>query len=266
MPEFIREEAAKYLHPQEQHLLKIPLGFLHTEELNACAVQTPRGNAIILFDIGVTLHLQFLGRCIMSLATYGSPTPFCRDHEPADFIDTIFLLASYATSYNDRYLEKIRTWNCPSLGEWDLTSATFASIADMFVALHEFGHIALGHLDSKNVMQKGTMTVYGKRHEQEFEADIFGFDRLVKKDTTAAPIIAVQTLFRFFDLCEHIRYGASHTSTTHPASQERWEKLEARVKMSPDGQEYAKRVDMFFDMVISLSRNKSYVEYLKNRD
>jgi hypothetical protein len=246
----LRVAAARHLAPEEQYLLDTPIGYLHTEELNGCAVRTPRGGAVILLDLGVLLHMHRLGCSVMSLCTWSSPEPFCRDHEPVAFVHTIVSLARYALSYDDRYLAGITTWNCPSLGKWDLQSAQFAGIAELFVLLHEYGHILSGHLDAAKVADNTELPILVKDHAQEYQADAVGFDRLTRQIDvmTASPVVLI--LFRFLDLIEHLRYGAPRGSNTHPPARERWLRLSEGINLTEEGKEWSRRIESLFDMIL----------------
>jgi len=189
---------------------------------------------------------------MFTLTTWSSLQPFCRDHEPVAWVKTILSLARYAMSYDDHHLAQITTWDCPSLDEWDIKSAKFGSIAELFVLLHEYGHILLGHLDSATVADKDGLKVFLTNHTQEFEADAFGNQRLEARLGDAAAM-TVATLFRFLDLIEHLLHGASRGTNIHPPAKERWLRIKHSANLSDDGKGAVAVIESLFDMVISVA-------------
>ena len=61
------EEARKTLPESSSRVLSIHLGFLHLDDLNGFAARTPRGNVVIVLNMGILLHALLLGRCMLAL-------------------------------------------------------------------------------------------------------------------------------------------------------------------------------------------------------
>lgn len=167
------EECRKALPPTLHPVLDTPIGFSFLDELNGFATPTPRGKAVIVVNLGVLLHAHLLGRCTLALSSYGSPEPFCRDYQPAFFGHAIVCLGRFAATRRHEHLRKIKVWNCPSLGPLDLNSAKFSHLIQLFVLLHEYGHVSRGHLDPSRMIRKQRVSVYAQHHRQEHEADEF---------------------------------------------------------------------------------------------
>jgi hypothetical protein len=250
----LRKAAQRYLSPDEQWLLSVPIGFLQTEELNGCAVLAPSGGKVILVDIGVLLHMHMLGRSVLALTTWAAPEPFCHDHEPVEWVKTIYSLANHTITQEDRFLAEIKTWHCPSLDEWDLKSAKFATNVELFVLLHEYGHIALGHLDPGKVVSKYGVQMLSTNHKQEFEADLFSFRKQAQVGQADGAALAAATLFRFFDLIEHMLYGTIHASGTHPPGRERWQHIKEAGDLSEDGKGAVAQIESLFDLILDVTR------------
>ena len=248
----LREAAAPCLTAAERWLLDVPIGFLHTEELNGCAVLAPSGGKVLLIDMGVLLHMTLLGRSIMALTSWGAPEPFCHDHPPVAWFTTIILLAHHASSLDDRHLERITTWNCPTLGEWDRTSAKFAMSVELFVLLHEYGHVALDHLDRHRVVARDDLQVFATNHRQELEADLFGYRHHAQGTNAGAAAIAASTFFRFADVIEHVLHGAPRATRTHPSGRERLQHLKDSEPLAGKAAEAVAQVERVFDKVIEV--------------
>lgn len=243
------QQARKVLPADQHQLLDTPLGFLHLHELQGFAIQTPRGNAAIIVNLGILLHAHMMGRCTLALTSWSSPEPFCRDHEPASFFHALIGLAKFCVTTNSRFLRGIKIWNCPSLGPYDLKSAHFGSMIEIFVLLHEYGHVWCGHLKETIQDRKLGLTRYSQSHAQEYEADSFAFSHLKNAHGVLAAGLVVVTLFRFFDLVEHEVYGKSTATNTHPSGRERWNRLKDDQRLRPDEVPF-EIVESMFDMAV----------------
>src|SRR5713101_1467948 len=133
------------LEPHRQQLEGIPVGCLPTRTLNAGAYQTPRGGAVILLDQGVIFQLACLVRSYFAFYTWYAPEPYCRDHPRAAFGRTIQQLAAFCVSGDPTELHRITTWKCSSLPYYDQVLETFAFGIELFIMLHECGHVVLNH-------------------------------------------------------------------------------------------------------------------------
>jgi hypothetical protein len=246
----MRKRAAGYLTEKEAYLANIPLGHMQIDSLNGFAVPTPRGGAVIVINLGVILHTIMLSRCTLALTTWGSPHPYCRDHDPFAYIHAILCLAHFTLTSDEKFLEKIGVWNCPSLDSWDLKSAQLGTLAQDFLLLHEYGHIASGHLSSVTDTPKGSELVHSQSHAEEFEADNFAFKHLVAKLGIEAAGVPAVLVFRFLDLIEHIKYNAPHPSDLHPASRDRWLRLREKFAIA-DGKQPSGSIELMFDRILS---------------
>jgi hypothetical protein len=245
-------EARQALPAPHHYLFDTPLGFLHLEELNGFAIRTPRGNAAIILNKGVLLHAHLLGRCMLALTTWGAPEPFCSDHQPAAFAHAIVCLGRFVLCNDYEHLRKITVWNCPSIDPWDLQSAKISVAVQTFVLLHELGHVFHGHLDSSLVAPKYGLQVYLQNHVQEHEADRYAFHALMNRFGEDMSAIVAALLFGFFDLIDHLSFGAPISSPTHPAGRDRWSHLKKEFDLKdPQGQRFG-RVDSMFELVVRL--------------
>ncbi|MGW5052540.1 hypothetical protein [Actinokineospora sp. NPDC004072] len=70
-------------------------------------------------------------------------------------------------------------------------------IAEMFIVLHEIGHIALGHLNRNNIayaFEERNVPVYRRSPETEFEADRFAYRQLLThsiRDCSMTTVVAL---------------------------------------------------------------------------
>lgn len=251
----LRGAALAMLEPYRQRLENVPVGCLPTRTLNAGAYRTPRGGAVILLDSGVILHLGMLVRAYFAYYTWNAPDhyaagePYCRDHPRVAFGCTIQHLAAYCVTGDLNELRRITTWRCPSLPEFDQTVEMFSTGIEIFIMLHEYAHIALGHLGMCSASPipmgpAGELTCYTNSQLQEFEADEFAFKHYsssAKRPTDIAFFCGL--LFHFFHLAELIRPSGA---PTHPPALQRWERIKNAAPLSAHPESWANFLDDAF--------------------
>jgi len=251
----LKRAALQMLAPYSQQLENVPVGCVPTRLLNAGAYRTPRGGAVILLDSGVILQLGLLVRTFFSYYTWNAPDrfaagkPHCHDHSQASFGRTIQHLAAFSVTGEVQQLRAITTWNCPSLRTYD-QSVEFAAMGiELFIMLHEFGHVALGHLDGCSTMSvptrlAGELTVYTNSQKQEFEADKFAFEHYCSSGMRRTDIaFSCGLLFHLFHLAELIRPPKART---HPPALARWEKIKELTPLSAYPESWSNFLDEAF--------------------
>ena len=126
--------------------------------------------------------------------------------------------------------------------------------AQVFVLLHEFGHIVLDHLKGEAALRvrltkNMEVDVYQTSREQEFAADEFAVDRMVSSMCIAGyeltnAALPVGLLFKYFELrdfCFGVDYSAP--ARTHPSPQQRWERIMEKFGVAKDGSDAAAQLD-----------------------
>jgi hypothetical protein len=249
---FLRQVALRAAGRHIDRLKDIPVGCLPTRLLNAAAFRTPRGGAVIVLDHGVIFHLGMLVRSYVAWRSWRAPDPYCRDHSQDNFARTILLLAHFSVSGDGKYLRDITTWRCPSLPMHDELVEGLALGIELFIMLHEFGHIALNHLARIRpvmlITQPSTeLSIYTNSEKQEFEADEFAFRHYGtirrRLDDVA---FGCGLLFHFFNLCELISPSLPNEPRTHPPALQRWEKIKGYVDLSRYPGSWANYIDEEF--------------------
>jgi hypothetical protein len=254
----LRKVALTMLEPYRQQLENIPVGCLPTRTLNAGAYQTPRGGAVILLDSGVILQLGMLVRSFFAYYTWNAPDhyaagePYCHDHSRDAFGRTIQSLAAYSVTGDLEHLRAITTWRCPSLPVYDQTVEMFGMGIETFIMLHEYGHIALGHLGTcrtipVNLRRGRQLTIYTNSQLQEFEADDFAFKHYSSSKMRPTDVaFSCGLLFHFFHLAELIR---PPQTLTHPPGLARWQKIKNLAPLSAHPDSWANYLDDAFALL-----------------
>jgi hypothetical protein len=98
---------------------------------------------------------------------------------------------------------------------------------DLVVLLHEYGHVACGHLGLCKVRKVRAwdaldLECYSPSHAMEFEADAFAFTALVSHRGVDFALYYMGIVFQFLDLIEGVmRIAGVATPDAHPAALER---------------------------------------------
>jgi hypothetical protein len=243
---FLRHIALSATEEHTENLKDIPVACLPTQLLNAAAFRTPRGGAIILMDQGVIFHLGLLVRSYLAWRFWHSPEPYCRDHSQDEFALTILRLAHFSATGKREFLQAITTWKCPSLPLHEEIVEAVALGIEIFIILHEFGHVGLNHLAISHAISfatepRGELTVYTNSEEQEFEADEFAFKHYCRiRERPDDIAFGCALLFHFFNLCERI---SPPKVRTHPPALHRWNRIRTYVDLSKYPENWANFID-----------------------
>ena len=187
----LQDMAFNVLGDDRRRVEGIPVGLLPTGELNACAIATPRGGAVILLDHGVIAQLAYLCRTALAFITWRSDQPFCRDSSQSAYAEALLGLARFTMTGD--FIELTRhkqTLRFPSINDYDDTTTTFCVLMELFILLHEYGHVVRGHLSPGRVRPAfggrfPGVEEYTKLHMEEFEADEYAVSQLLRAGEAA---------------------------------------------------------------------------------
>jgi hypothetical protein len=233
----------------------IPVGLLPSRELNACAVVTPRGGAVIILNNGVIALLVDFCRCALALLTWNRSRPYCRDASKEAYARAIVGLARCASTGDSRYAAPHRaTLRFPSLGYCDNTYIALCNLIEVFILLHEYGHVIRGHLVSGRVRpafggQFPDIQEYSKSELEEFEADEYAIHKLIEFSGVgrSTEAVAAGVLLKFFDICELLKFP--DVTRTHPPADHRWERIKTQMHLLGLSSKFALELDGAFDLV-----------------
>jgi len=230
------------LPEHESKALSVPIGLLPITDLNGCAVRTPRGGTIIVINHGLITFVSKILESYLALSSWDSDTPYCKHHSKRDNASTIVGIANYLIRGDGPWMSSIaKTALCPSQHAYEQLHDAFCYFAEVFVLLHEYGHVCLGHLDPNNtshsrITQAPGVETYNTSQLQEFEADEFAFKVMLKsiEDSDSRPqmlpsdlALPIGVLLKFFELCElwSLTKVSHSEKLTHPSGKARWEKI-----------------------------------------
>ena len=248
--------------------------------VNGFCVRTPSGVQAILLNHGLVQYISAAVHIALGLTTW-TDGEYCAHHSREDKVKGMFRLAEGVLTkqlvplidakalhcvgdHDSSLLRRFAEWRG---SEWDLETEPrklvsqdddFADaiyqgtclIAEMFIVLHEIGHIALGHLNRDNVAYafgERKVPVYQRSIEAEFEADRFAYRQLVEKFVPGGGMrhrdvaYGIGCLFMLQRTVEFL--SGNEQAGTHPAAVERWRAIkaemdEARVPAALDSLDY----------------------------
>jgi hypothetical protein len=254
----IKRAALAMLGEEAQHVEAIPVGLLPTQELNASAVRTPRGGAVILLNNSVFWSLPFLFFCYAALDSWHTDEPLMKEIPDLAFADAILSLAAFCATGDLGHLREeplIATLLTRSSNEEMIRNAV---LMECFVLLHEYGHIVGGHLDPEQTTTLETraghpgVTTFRTRWDEEYEADAFAVAHMLRSGAgTLRPTdVAIWSglLLNFFALVETVGASlpAAELPATHPPAAERWRRVAKLVDLESSPDAYAARFDYWF--------------------
>ncbi len=209
----------------DEKLSQCALAFIPDIKGNAISVNVERKQEYaIALNIGLIWLCMFIVQAIML--------------EHSSFDDRgkrVFILAKklFLTTSSKEFHEILNKIQSISDEHSRVESGAIATVLLKFIALHEFGHIKLGHVDYFNrnltITDKcGVETIYNNDvsthvHKEEFSADIYALDSLIKS-ASSKEVAWNQTMYiyAFFLTLESIEEDiASNICPQHPSPKER---------------------------------------------
>ncbi len=206
---------------QEKGLEDIPVGLVDAWDVNAHAIGRPDGGPVIVLNRGLLLNLQLIAHFTIALETWHSEAPYRRDFTQGDYATFLIILAQYCVSGDARVMKQIPMEAFDSI-EIGAMPHLFASMMEIIILLHEYGHVKLGHVDDEREVESA--------QDDEFAADIFAYNALAEmigdnaKPTDIA--LAFGMLFKFIGL---MSLFSKVENDDHPTGDERWDRIKRKV-------------------------------------
>ncbi|HLY22030.1 MAG TPA: hypothetical protein VKT83_06135 [bacterium] len=264
--QFLKDKTLSFTGDDRNRLRGIPVGLLPSWELNACAIQTPRGGVVIILNQGIIRHVTLIYRCALAFMTWKDEEPFCRDAPQQAYGGALIGLAQYAVTGDFSHVLHHRAGLVfPSLKSYENSTILFSLLMEIFILLHEYGHVVKDHLSPDKVSpafagKLPNMHQYTKSQRQEFEADQYAIDRLSSKvvgrvqphDLAFAPGLVL----KFLELCECVAQRLNAPlPKTHPPAGARWERIKMLTGLPNAKGSFVLRLEPAFDILIrSLQR------------
>jgi hypothetical protein len=236
--------------------------------VNGFCLKSPNlGIPVVVLNHGLAGYISDAAHLTLGLTGWADAT-YC-SHYPADVImQGLFELAEGVGAEKPALLLKIEAIRCADKHSRDpfrMLHEVMCWVAELFIVLHELGHIALGHLDPADVTYAfeeeigSTAPVFNRSQLQEFAADRFAFDRLieiaVKPDGPQRKDIgyAIGCLMILMRTVETV--SSNSASDTHPSAAFRWERLRAEVG-NLQGPAALDSIDYFFEWINRFDQGK----------
>jgi hypothetical protein len=245
------------LHPSVPDVL---IAQLPSRELNGFAIAAPSGRPVIIINSGVIFSITAFVRTFICLYSWHMDDYASREFKQEEFAYALLVLARYVVTGDFRLIKPLFNVLMLQSRPWNDTIFHFAFGVELFIVLHEYGHVMLGHLDQHPAMtgKIGETSVrrFVQRHEDEFAADAFAFQalyhtfqKLDHAEAKADVALAGGILFKLFELCEFIAGPVG--SDTHPSPSARWARLVELGDVRSYPNSIAADVDALFSAVMS---------------
>ena len=247
--QFLRNRALKMTGTHAQKLSGIPVGRVPLRNAKAAAIRSPSGGAVVLLNGGLELQLEYFITCWEAMRTRCPPAPTeIPSREAQEALVGIGMIVSDAEIVPAERQEKTPFLYSLLAGKNDayFSSLLHVNHAEIFVLLHEYGHIVLGHhatceVSELHLGRDVSVQQFNYSQECEFAADEFACDALSKAfggDPTKLIIytVGISFLFMYFelrDIWKSVDYSSE--GRTHPPPAERWARICELLKVDhPD--------------------------------
>lgn len=259
--EYLNFGARKLLKPHYPKLPDIIVAQLPSRELNGFAIAAPSGNRIIILNSGVIFSIGAFVRTALCVYSWHMKDYVSREFSQGTFAAALIAVAEYVASGDVEFLK-------PALNTITLNSRPlydpvyrFAHMTELFIILHEYGHVLLGHLDQSKITNSkiASFDILRLTDSQihEYEADAFAYNILcdglrrsgnskAKPDAALGPGL----LFKLFELCDAITGPVA--SDTHPLARDRWNKIARLASLHSYPESIAAHLDDLFGTVMRL--------------
>ena len=233
--------------------------------VNGFCLRLPHtGSPAVVLNHGIPFHIRNVVHLMMGLTGWSSGT-FCEHHSNDERLQSLRLIAESVVARQPGFLTVPPAADClgsPDHADTGGLHHGFCLVAEEFIAAHELGHIALGHLDPAStspaleVDPRGVAEKFTISHGREFEADEFAIRQMRSKySSKSGPLrhsdidYAVGCFFALARVLE-MNVGAAAHLDTHPPASERWRSLRrGQPKNEPSA---ADSIDYFFDFMAQM--------------
>lgn len=229
LPDFLGAFALSCVPRKTRPLVQgTPVRIIATDELNAFALQTPRGNPAVILNSALFESLRTVFYSVFVLLSGQGPVG---SHSQRDFFNAILAMKQAVLSgtglppCENPIGDLVSQVSAPQEAVTDSMC-----IALVFVTLHEYGHIANG--DHRNHAMRSVrvashiVKAYRASHQREFAADLFAVNCIRFKFRTSARrralLFPIATLLCFFALFDDM---GKEMLGSHPRSQTRLRRI-----------------------------------------
>lgn len=182
------------------------------------------GETVVTINFALILNLLIWWKATMSIYGNGIREPFCTCRDNRDHALSLLRVAQTVDRGDIRPLAGA-VLACDCRAVWDRPLSAMTELSELFVLLHEIGHIHNGDLEPSSGAETSRAD---DAHRREYDADRFAIDTLVAagaQDSDARLAAAV-----FLKLLEFVECLPSHeASATHPPARDRFDRMYAPV-------------------------------------
>jgi hypothetical protein len=243
LPDALRREFAE---PE-----RFMVGEVHQPEYNSEVALAENGGALVFISTGLMAFTYKISRLLATRMVAVDSSGISIESPQVDFNNLCGIAATMFA-----WLDKTGIAfgpDFPISGRQLVMAHTMATHAEWFVFCHEIGHVLLGHLENTaETRLVDGIELLKRNQEEEFEADIKGFDVLQSAIATehtssgeeahrgmawvgALLFLCVDAMFN--------NYAQKKPSTTHPPSSDRIKRLRINIREGCSGEAEFRRID-----------------------
>lgn len=258
--EYLNEtiQLAIYTLGEKKKLIQsIPIVLVPSKNTNATIIKNNEGKFAIVLDSNLQIILVHLVSFYIIIEALNDENSLYKGFTKSDYENSIYHLAAYVGTGEVRYLRGLKTLGVLPPETSLKTLKTGVQGIQIFLLLHEIGHLLNNHFDIEQSDQVSELINKSKGWksslEQEFEADFYAL-KLMNKSLFEKDFLCLNTklLFRFRNLVEDFQNSHEISiSKSHPSSKERLKNI--NTKLLGDESNRFKRIDLFFDELINFS-------------
>lgn len=256
-----KRAALNVLGADAQMYETIPVMMAPTRSVNGAAIKLPSGNAGIILHLGLPKIINCLLHLTWAAMTRGSAAPYSTFASAKEFCAAIADLSVGQVFPEAGAILKPSIQSSIMHHRHDPIFLVDTTLVSTLVTLHEYGHVALGHLKAN-----GSDLSREERYASEIAADEFSFS-VLNRHFPVGKIRWVATLFlRFVASCELVAATAEvEMQDTHPPGKDRLSALLSKHQAdSVDPLET--NLNQIFDYVDHLiPENQDYLRDLKHK-
>ena len=227
------------------HLAPTRMAMLESLEFNACA-RIISGVPSITVNFALVLYLLHWWHGLRSILSIGAKTPFCVCHSSAEHAISLFRIAQAARSGSLKPLGYDGILECSCRKPWDVTVSDHATDTELFVILHEMGHVHLGHLECDR-------STIDAAYSMEYEADSFAINVLVGAGMDAdRALLGAGGFLTLAEIVEGLSPAADNTSHPHP--RDRWDRLLSELSSTSKMSEVHRQAQLMSTVTNEISK------------
>jgi hypothetical protein len=261
-PQKLKKWTMFVLYEYASDLAKVPFVSFRLDDINGCTIALPSGAAGVVVNNSFLIVAPVLLHAFLNIYDQGTSEPGVFKVGSSKETD-IFLRAAkiFASNKYDELESVVQS----VFDGWRSDALQRGMYLPIIAAIHECGHILLGHLKKSKKqslsLNQATATTWDYTWDLEFEADEFAIKHLIyvdsKPDQEHLFYMAALTIV-LFGFLQLIRNENPIPSATHPEPTLRWSNVRGQFVHAMGSDFILKRFEHIIQSLATVQKFKSY--------